>query len=98
MMVAISVLALRKIDPARHRPFRTPLIGIISPLAIIGCIVLYISLPWTAILLLPGWGAIGLLVYFFYSRSRSHVGRGVIDVPEEEAYHGTEPPQPGTKI
>jgi APA family basic amino acid/polyamine antiporter len=73
-------------------------VWIVAPLAIIGCIGLYASLPLTAILVLPVWGIIGLLVYFLYSRSRSHVGRGVVDVPEEEAYHGTEPPQPGTAI
>ncbi len=96
MMVAISVMVLRKVDPARRRPFRTPLVWIVAPLAIIGCLGLYVSLPLTAILVLPGWGAIGLLVYFFYSRPRSHVGRGTVEVPEEEAYHGTKPPQPGT--
>ena len=56
---------------------------IIAPLAIIGCIGLYLSLPLTAILVLPGWGAIGLLIYFLYSRSRSHVGRGIIDVVDD---------------
>jgi APA family basic amino acid/polyamine antiporter len=96
LMVAVSVMVLRKIDPDRRRPFRMPLVWIIAPLAIIGCLGLYISLPLTAILVLPIWGIIGLAVYFLYSRSRSHVGRGVIEVPEEEAYHDIEPPQPGT--
>ena len=95
-MVAVSVMVLRKTDPGRRRPFRTPLVWIVAPLAIVGCIGLYVSLPLTAILVLPGWGIVGLLVYFFYSRSRSHVGLGTVDVGEEEAYHGTEPPQPGT--
>jgi APA family basic amino acid/polyamine antiporter len=96
-MVAISVMVLRRTDPGRKRPFRTPGVWIIAPLAIIGCIGLYVSLPLTAILVLPGWGLIGLLIYFFYSRSRSHVGRGIIDVPEPEAYEGLAPPVPGTE-
>jgi APA family basic amino acid/polyamine antiporter len=96
-MVAISVMVLRKVDPTRKRPFRMPLVWIIAPLAIVGCLGLYISLPLTAILVLPVWGILGLVVYFLYSRSRSHVGRGTIEVNEEEAYHGTEPPQPGTR-
>ena len=82
MMVAIAVLVLRKTDPGRRRPFRTPAIWIVAPLAIIGCLALYFSLPLTAILILPIWGAIGLLLYFLYSRSRSHVGRGLTEVPE----------------
>ncbi|MDE2464820.1 MAG: amino acid permease [Alphaproteobacteria bacterium] len=79
-MVAVSVLVLRVKDPQRHRPFRTPMLWLVAPLAVIGCIGLYIKLPLVAILVLPGWGAIGLLVYIFYSRSRSYVGRGVIGV------------------
>ena len=84
MMVAISVLVLRLRDPGRKRSFRTPLVWIIGPLAIIGCIGLYLSLPLIAILVLPVWGVIGLLFYFAYSRSRSHVGLGIVDGPEPE--------------
>ncbi len=79
LMVAVSVMVLRKTDPSRKRPFRTPIVWIVAPLAIIGCIALYASLPLTAILVLPVWGVFGLVVYFFYSRSRSYVGRGILD-------------------
>ena len=79
MMVAISVMVLRKKDPGRHRPFRTPGVWIVAPLAILGCLYLYKSLPLIAILVLPAWGAVGLLIYFAYSRQRSYVGRGVVD-------------------
>lgn len=79
-MVAVSVLVLRMRDPGRHRPFRTPMLWLVAPLAIVGCIGLYAKLPLVAILVLPGWGVIGLLVYFGYSRSRSHVARGIVEV------------------
>jgi APA family basic amino acid/polyamine antiporter len=75
---------LRRTDPDRRRPFRTPAVTIVAPLAIVGCIGLYLNLPTIAKLVLVIWGGIGLLVYFGYSRSRSHVGRGVFDVPELE--------------
>ncbi|MBU3078182.1 amino acid permease [Sphingomonas quercus] len=88
-MVAVSVMVLRKVDPDRHRPFRTPAVWVIAPLAIIGCISLYLSLPLLAILVLPVWGAIGLVIYFGYSRRHSHVGRGMFDVPE-----ASPPPEP----
>ncbi|WP_310596184.1 amino acid permease [Sphingomonas sp.] len=78
-MVAISVMVLRRTDPTRKRPFRTPAVYVVAPLAILGCVVLYLSLPLTAKLVLPIWGAIGLVIYFGYSRSRSYVGRGIID-------------------
>ena len=79
-MVSISVMVLRKKDPQRRRPFRTPAVYFVAPAAIIGCIALYSFLPLTAILALIVWGAVGLLIYFGYSRSRSHVGRGITDV------------------
>ncbi|RDE06392.1 amino acid permease [Sphingomonas aracearum] len=84
-MVAISVMVLRRTDPGRTRPFRTPAVFVVAPLAIIGCVVLYLSLPLTAKLVLPIWGAIGLVIYFGYSRSRSHVGRGMMDVVDDPA-------------
>ncbi|HWW65561.1 MAG TPA: amino acid permease [Sphingomonadaceae bacterium] len=84
-MVALSVLVLRRVDPDRHRPFRTPAVWLVAPVAIIGCIILYLKLPLIAILVLPAWGAIGLLVYFGYSRRRSHVGRGIVELPEDDA-------------
>jgi APA family basic amino acid/polyamine antiporter len=97
-MVAVSVLVLRRTDPNRHRPFRTPAVGIIAPLAILGCVGLYAFLPPLAQLVLVVWGAIGLLIYFGYSRRRSHVGRGMFDVPElspEAPGSVGVPPMPG---
>jgi APA family basic amino acid/polyamine antiporter len=79
-MVALAVLVLRKKDPGRKRPFRTPAVGVIAPLAILGCIGLYLNLPLLAQMVLIVWGAVGLVIYFAYSRSRSHVGRGIVEV------------------
>jgi len=84
-MVALSVMVLRKTDPTRKRPFRTPAVFIVAPAAMIGCAYLYFSLPLVAILVLPGWGAVGLAIYFLYSRKRSHVGRGIVDVVDDPA-------------
>src|SRR3954471_16296486 len=95
-MVAVSVLVLRRSDPTRRRPFRTPAVYLVAPIAIVGCLGLYLYLPLVAILVLPGWGLVGLLVYFAYSRGRSHVGRGLIEVHEPEIYD-IEPPIPGTE-
>ena len=76
-MVAIAVLVLRVKDPSRKRSFRTPMIWVIAPLAIIGCVVLYAALDLTSKLVLVGWGAFGLIIYFLYGRKRSHVGLGL---------------------
>jgi APA family basic amino acid/polyamine antiporter len=92
-MVAIAVMVLRKTDPDRKRPFRMPGVYIVAPLAIIGCAWLYFFLPLTAILVLPVWGGLGLVFYFLYSRSRSHVGRGIIDSTNKD-----DPPIHGVKM
>jgi len=75
-MVAAGVMILRKADPDRIRPFRTPLIWIVGPLAMAGCVLLFFSLGWYTIKLFLIWATIGLVIYFAYARSRSHLAPG----------------------
>ncbi|MGB7655741.1 MAG: amino acid permease [Novosphingobium sp.] len=89
--VSIAVLVLRRTDPTRHRPFRTPAIMLTAPISILGCIYLFFSLSGPTLALFAGWAVVGLIVYYSYSRSRSHVGRGLVEVHEGDA--GI-PPQP----
>jgi APA family basic amino acid/polyamine antiporter len=99
-MVAIAVLVLRKTDPDRHRPFRTPAVALVSPLAVLGCIYLFFSLSGYTLALFAGWAIIGLIVYFTYSRSHSHVGRGLVEVHETDADIPPQPvpPMPGASL
>ncbi len=90
-MVAIAVMVLRRTDPHRPRPFRTPAVMLVAPLAILGCAYLFYSLDFYTKSLFLGWAVAGLIVYFLYSRRHSHVGRGIIDVHEDDA---DTPPQP----
>ncbi|AOR76251.1 amino acid permease [Novosphingobium resinovorum] len=84
LMVSVAVLILRVRDPHRHRPFRTPLVWVVAPIAIIGCVTLFFNLPTEAMLVLPIWGAIGLVFYFAFGYRKSHVGRGLVEVHEED--------------
>jgi APA family basic amino acid/polyamine antiporter len=93
-MVALAVMLLRKRDPGRKRSFRVPALWLVGPLTMIGCLGLYLLLPVAAILVLPIWGAIGLLIYYGYSYRASHLGRGIVEVHEPEI-HDIEPPIPG---
>jgi len=92
MMVAIAVMLLRRRDPGRKRVFRVPGLVVIGPLTILGCAFLFFNLPTAAMLVLPLWTVIGLLVYYGYSRSHSHLGQGRIEVHEDDL----EGPIPGT--
>jgi basic amino acid/polyamine antiporter, APA family len=95
MMVAIAVMILRKTAADRPRKFRTPALWLIGPLTIAGTIFLFFNLPMDAMLVLPIWGAVGLVIYYGYSRQRSHLGRGIVEVAETELAD-VEPHLPGT--
>jgi APA family basic amino acid/polyamine antiporter len=81
-MVSLGVMVLRKKDPGRARPFRTPALFVVAPLSIAGCLLLFINLNNESKLLFVTWTVIGLIFYFLYGYRHSHVGRGVVEVPE----------------
>jgi len=83
--VSVAVMVIRKREPNRHRPFRTPALFITAPLSFLGCAYLFYSLDVKSQMLFAIWGVIGLVVYYTYSRKRSYVGRGIIDVHEDDA-------------
>jgi APA family basic amino acid/polyamine antiporter len=75
-VVAAGVMLLRLREPGRNRPFKTPLVWIVGPLAMAGCALLFVSLGWYTIKLFLIWAVIGLIVYFAYARSRSILAHG----------------------
>ncbi len=96
LMVSVAVLVLRRTDPKRSRSFRVPAVWLVAPLTALGCVFLFLNLPTAAMLFLPGWSVLGLFVYFLYSRSRSQLGRGIVEVHEPE-YAEIEPDIPGVE-
>ncbi|MGN6518307.1 MAG: amino acid permease [Dokdonella sp.] len=72
-MVSIGVLILRKQQPERARPFRTPFAWIVCPLAVAGCLLLFINLSMTAKIVFVTWAAIGLVLYSAYGYRRSQL-------------------------
>ena len=73
--VSACLLVLRKRDPQRPRVFRTPLAWLVGPVAILGCIYLFSSLPTRTQLWCLLWNAFGLLVYVGYARRNSLLGK-----------------------
>jgi APA family basic amino acid/polyamine antiporter len=73
VLVCIAVIIMRRTRPEIERPFRTPLVPLVPILGVFFNLLLMVSLDkltWTAFLL---WMAIGLVIYFSFSRFRSHL-------------------------
>ncbi len=71
VLVSAGVLILRVREPERHRGFRVPWGPVFPVLSIIFCVLLMMGLPIMTWLRFFVWLAIGLSVYFLYSRYRS---------------------------
>ncbi len=85
VLVSIGVLVLRRTQPDLKRGYRVPFVPLIPILSIIASIVLIVSLPLTTLLRFVIWLAIGLIIYFLYSRRRSHLEKGTAEANNEEA-------------
>lgn len=71
VLVAIGVWILRVQQPDRVRKFRVPAYKFVCSGAIIVCGYLMFSLPWITWLRFIIWMAIGIVVYFIYSKRHS---------------------------
>jgi APA family basic amino acid/polyamine antiporter len=83
LIVAVGILVLRKIDPDRPRPFRTPFVPVVPILAILSCLWLMLGLPLITWIRFGIWLAIGLALYFLYGRRNSVLQREIRDARNE---------------
>jgi APA family basic amino acid/polyamine antiporter len=88
VIVCAAVLIMRKKYPDAERPFRCPWVPVVPVLGILSCLMLMFSLPADNWLRLAVWLAIGLLIYFLYSRKHS-VMKHYLD--HQIAKHGLTP-------
>lgn len=87
-LVCIGVMLLRKTDPNRARPFRTPLVPFVPIMGVIVCVYLMSSLPLEAWIRLAIWMALGVAIYFFYGKGNSVLGN------KGKVVHPVDPPKP----
>ena len=77
--VALCTLVLRLREPNRPRVFRTPLVWLLGPVCIVGCLYLFFNgLPLFTQLWFLEWNAAGLVVYFLFGVWQSRVGKGEV--------------------
>ncbi len=70
-IVCAGVLVLRRTRPDLERPFRVHAVWVVAPLGIIFAVALMATLPIDTWIRLAAWMAIGMLIYWFYARSRA---------------------------
>ncbi len=75
VLVAAGVIVLRRTEPDRPRPFRTPFVPWVPLLAIGCCGYLMMVQPPTAWRRFVIWLGAGLLIYFLYGFRRSRLNR-----------------------
>jgi len=75
VLVCIGILILRRTAPEVPRPFRTPGMPWVPVAGALMCLVQMFSLPVTTWERLVIWLAIGLVIYFSYSRQGAAVAR-----------------------
>jgi APA family basic amino acid/polyamine antiporter len=71
VLVSAGVWIMRKNDPHRDRPFKTPLVPLVPILGMVVCTAMIISLPNQTLLSAFLWMVVGLVVYFGYSKKNS---------------------------
>ena len=71
ILVAVGIILLRRTDPGRHRPFRTPFVPATPLLAIMMCGYLMLQLPWVTWVRFVLWLVIGMFVYVGYGMRHS---------------------------
>jgi APA family basic amino acid/polyamine antiporter len=71
VLVSLGVLFLRRSQPQRERGFKVPWVPLFPIVSVLGCVALMAGLLVITWARFFGWLAIGLVIYFFYSRHRS---------------------------
>ena len=71
VLVAIGVFILRRTSPDTPRKFKVPWYPVVTVACVLICIYLMLALPWPTWVRFFIWMAIGLIVYFIYSRHQS---------------------------
>jgi basic amino acid/polyamine antiporter, APA family len=75
IIVCGGVWYMRVHEPERARPFRTPWVPLVPILGMLVCFAMMASLNLHTWYRLIGWLAIGLVVYFVYSRKHSKLNQ-----------------------
>ncbi len=75
VLVCMGIILMRKNDPDRVRPFRTPWVPLVPILGILICTAMIISLDRTTQVVAFIWMIAGLIIYFMYGKNKSKLNK-----------------------
>ena len=73
ILVSLGVIVLRRKQPDRRRGFRVPWVPFLPIVSMVCCLVLMMSLPLATWIRFFVWLAIGLVIYFMFSKKHSQL-------------------------
>lgn len=73
VLVSIGVWVLRVKSPEIERPFRTPMVPVVSVLGALICLAMIFALDVQTLTVAFLWMAVGLVIYFVYSKKHSRL-------------------------
>ncbi|WP_428224115.1 amino acid permease [Flavobacterium sp.] len=71
ILVCISVIVLRRTNPEMKREFKTPFVPVLPMIGALVCFVMILGLGWLNWVRLFVWMAVGVVIYFAYSKKHS---------------------------
>jgi basic amino acid/polyamine antiporter, APA family len=74
-MVCVAVMILRYKKPELERPYRTPAVYVVGTLGVVFNLFLMTQVRLATWKFFIIWGVMGILVYFLYSRNKSHLNK-----------------------
>ncbi len=83
VIVGTGIIILRSSNPNLNRPFKVPLSPFIPIATVVSAAYLMNSLPFDTWLRLIDWMSVGLVIYFAYSYSHSHLRQVTNEVANE---------------
>jgi APA family basic amino acid/polyamine antiporter len=76
VLVCIGIWVLRVKNPDAVRPFKTPLVPLVPILGVLVCSAMIFSLSTETLISALVWMAVGLVIYFVYSKKHSTLRKG----------------------
>ena len=83
VLVNIGVIILRRTRPDMERPFKVPFSPVFPIIGVLLCVYLMSDLPGTTWIRFVVWLAVGMAIYFLYSRKHSRLRHRPVDAVQQ---------------